>query len=149
MTCTWLLLISSESVCKNVSEVILISFRWSAAPAKTPQSHHREDKREDCGHLEREDRPDPEVNSTGVGDPAADKSHSSHVSQRDDRAEDRAEQHDHVARATFGKHGGPKHPDNQHQHPTHVPETSRFELADDVVRDVKRHEEDREQRRDG
>src|ERR1019366_3755255 len=40
-------------------------------------------------------------------------------------------------------------PDDKDEHPTEVWERSRFHPADDVVRQVKRKEEDRVQRRDG
>src|ERR1017187_1294323 len=41
------------------------------APSQAPQSTHREDGGEERGHADRDERPDEEKGSAGVGDPAA------------------------------------------------------------------------------
>ena len=69
-------------------------FSCPAAPWQAPQSEHRKEKGEDRGHLQRDERPDPEMDSAGVGDPTAHKSHTPHVGHRDDRSQDRPEKDD-------------------------------------------------------
>jgi hypothetical protein len=118
------------------------------ALSQAPQSAHREDDGEERGYAEREERKDPEEDSAGVGNPAADKSHPSHVGEKDDRPKDRPEDVDDIPRSPSGEHQRSVQPDNQYKHSTDVLESSGLEPADDVVRQVKRHEEDREQRRD-
>jgi len=62
-------------------------------PSQAPQSARREDDGEGRGHAEREERPDPKKDSAGVGDPAADKSRSPHVDDKDAQPTDRPEEH--------------------------------------------------------
>src|ERR1019366_5533838 len=103
---------------------------------------------EERGHAERDERPDEEEASAGLRDLAAD-TLPHHVEDGDARPKERPEEHDDVSRSPFGEHERSVQPDDEDEHPTEVWERSRFHPADDVVRQVKRHEEDREQRRDG
>src|SRR5215813_12426813 len=72
-------------------------------PSQAPQSSLREDSGEGGGHAEREECPDPEKDSAGVGDPATDKSGSAHVEDKGE-PKDRPEQHDDVPRSQFAEH---------------------------------------------
>src|SRR5438105_15924995 len=53
------------------------------APLQAPQSARREDGGDGRGHAERDERQNPEKDSTGVGDPAADKSRPLHMEDKD------------------------------------------------------------------
>ena len=106
------------------------------APLQAPQSACREDEGEDRGHLERDERPDPEEDSAGVGDPAANKSRPHHVYDRDARPKDRTEEDYDVSRSPFGEHQRSVQPDDQHEHPNDVLDPSRGPPPDDVVRQV-------------
>src|SRR5712664_3931371 len=68
-------------------------------PLQAPQSTRREDGRERPGHAERDERPDPEKDSAGVGDPTANKSRSPHVEDKDAQRTGRPEEHDDVPRS--------------------------------------------------
>ena len=57
-----------------------------------PKSARPEDDGEDRGHAERDERPDPEKDSAGVDDPAADKSRPPHVGERDDGPKKRSQE---------------------------------------------------------
>src|ERR1017187_5434368 len=120
------------------------------APSQAPQSTHREDGGEERGHADRDERPDEEKGSAGVGDPAA--VHHTlphHVEDGDAQRKERSEEHDDVSRSPLGEHQCSVQPDDTDGHSSEVYGRSRQPPADDVVRQVKRHEEDREQRRDG
>src|SRR6266478_8318932 len=67
--------------CNNMADFVprkLSEIRVVGLPGLTllqaPQSARREDDGEGRGHAERDERPDPEKDSAGVGDPAANKS---------------------------------------------------------------------------
>src|SRR5579863_10344937 len=62
-----------------------------------PQPARREDDREQSGHAEREERPDKEEGSVGLGDRSAD-SRPLHVDDGDDQLKERSEQDDDVSR---------------------------------------------------
>src|SRR5262249_24426 len=118
------------------------------APWQAPQSAHRENDGEERGHADRDDRPDEEEGSAGLRDLAAD-TLPHHVDDRDGQPKQRPEENDDVPRSPFGEHQGPVQPDDKDGPSSEVRESPLFETADDVVRQVKRKEEDREQRRDG
>ena len=80
--------------------------------------------------------------SAGAGNPAADKAFSDHVDDGDGRPKYRSEEHYDEPRSPFGEHGGSVQPDDQQQYANAVPDASRFEPADDVVAQVKCHQED-------
>lgn len=111
-------------------------------PSQTPQSAHGENEGEDRGDLERDEGPDPEELSARVGDLAANESHTDHVNHRNARSEDRSEQHDDVARAPPAQYECSVHPGNKHQHANDVFDPAGLKPADDIVAQVKRHEED-------
>ena len=117
-----------------------------AAPGEGPEGEHGEDEGEDCDHLEGDERPDPEEHAARIGDPAADEAFAHHVKDRYAGAEKRSEQDDDVARATPREHERSEQPHDHYQHAGDIPGSARFKPADDVVRQMKRHEEDREQR---
>ena len=71
-----------------------------------------------------------------------------HMDDGDARPKERPEQNDDVPRSPFGEHERSVQPDHPDEHRTAAWERSRCHPADDVVRQVKRREEDREQRRD-
>ena len=119
------------------------------AASQAPQSSDREDEGEECSHAERDERPDPEEFSAGVDDPAPDESRPSHVGEGHDRTKERSEEGDDVPRSPSGEHERSVHPDDEHEYPADVSEPSRLKPADDVVREVKRREQNREERRDG
>ncbi len=122
---------------------------FATSPAEAPQPAHREDYGEDRGYADREERPDKEVDAAGANHPAAGESRSSHVGERHERSKYRPEKDDDVSRPPSGQHQRSKQPDDRDRNALDVLEPSRLEAADDVVRQVKRKEEDREQRRDG
>ena len=64
------------------------------------------------------ERPVPEKDSAGVGDPAADKSRSPHVDDKDAQPTDRPEEHDHVSQSPFPEHQCSVQPDDQDEHST-------------------------------
>ena len=83
-------------------------------PLQAPQSARREDDGEDRSHAEREERPDEEEGSAGLGDAAADADTlSHHVDDGDARTKERPNQDDDVPRSPFGKHQRSIEPDDQ------------------------------------
>src|ERR1700722_706325 len=112
-----------------------------------PQSARREDEGEERGNAEREECPDKEEGPAGLGDRSAN-SRPLHVDDRDDQPKERPEEDDDVPRSPFGQHQRSVQPDDQDWHRNEVEKRSWLHPADDVVRQVKRHEEDREHRRD-
>src|SRR5215470_3671462 len=88
------------------------------APWQAPQAARREDAGEDRGHAEREERPDPEEDSAGVGDPAADKSRPPHVHDKNAQPKERPEEGDDVPRSPFGERQRSVQPNDQDEHPT-------------------------------
>lgn len=118
-------------------------------PSQVPESARREDDGEDCGHADREERPDPEEFSAGVGDPAAYKSYPSHVDVGNGRPKQRRDENYDVPGSPSSEHQRCVQPDDHDEYPSVVPGPSRFEPAYDVICQVKRKQEDREQRRDG
>ena len=88
--------------------------------------------------------------SAGIGDAAGDPDTlSPHVGEGDDQRKEPSEEGDDVARSPFGEHRRSVQPDDKGGHRSEVCERSRLHPPDDVIRQVKRKEEDREQRRDG
>jgi len=67
------------------------------------QSAHREDDREERGHAEREECPDKEEGSAGLGDGSAD-SRPLHVDEGDDQPKERPKEDDDVPWSPFGQH---------------------------------------------
>jgi hypothetical protein len=120
------------------------------SPWQAPQSPRREDDGKESGHADGDQRPDEEEVSAGVAKAAGD-AHTfpPHVGEGDDQRKEPSEEGDDVPRAPFGKHQRSVQPEDKDGHRSEVCELSRLKPADDVVRQVKRKEEDREQRRDG
>jgi len=84
------------------------------APEQGPQSTRREDDREERGHAERDERPDEEEGSAGLGDVAADADTlPHHVDNGDDQSKERPEEDDDVPRSRFGEHQRSVQPDDQ------------------------------------
>ncbi len=107
------------------------------APLQAPQSAHREDDGEERGHAEREERPDEEEGSAGVGDAAADADPlSHHMNDGDDQRKERPEEDDDVPRSPFGEHQRSVQPDDQDWHRNEVQKLSRLHPADDVISQV-------------
>src|SRR5271156_782381 len=75
------------------------------APLRAPQPARREDNGEERGHAQRDERPDEEEASTGIGDAAGD-AHTLplHVYNRDDQQKQRHEEDDDVPRSPFAEH---------------------------------------------
>src|ERR1700733_5835780 len=113
-----------------------------------PQSARREDDGEERGNAEREECPDKEEGPAGLGDRAAD-SRPLHVDDRNEQPKERPEEDDYVPRSPFGQHQGSVQPNDQAWRRKKVGTRSPLHSTDDVVSEVKRHEQDREQRRDG
>lgn len=111
----------------------------------------REDEGEEPGHAERDQHPDEAEASAGVRDAAGDADTLPlHVEDGDAKRKERPEDDDDVPRSPFGEHQRPVQPDDHDDTPPNqVVEPSRFPSAYDVVRQVKREQENREQRRDG
>src|SRR6266478_7970042 len=118
-------------------------------PSQTPQSAYREDGGEGRGDAERDECPDPEKDSAGVDDPAADNSRPHHVADKDAQPKDPSDEHEDVPRSPFGQHQRSVQPDDEDDHPTESGDASRLQPARDLVHPVKCKQEDREQRRDG
>jgi hypothetical protein len=68
-----------------------------------PQPARREDDGEESGHAEREERPDKEEGSVGLGNRSAD-SRPLHVDAGDDQFKERHEEEDDVSRSLSGQH---------------------------------------------
>jgi len=112
----------------------------SPAPLQAPQSAHREDDGEERGHAERDERPDEEEGSAGIGDVAADADTlPHHVDDGDAQPKERPEEDDDVPPSPFGEHQRSVQPNDKDGHSSEVWDPSLFEPADDVVRQVKRH----------
>ena len=107
-----------------------------------PQSAHREDDGEERGHAEREECPDKEEGSAGLGDGSAD-SAPLHVDDGDDQPKERPEEDDDVPRSLSGQHQRSVQLDDENGQRNEVGKRPWLHPADDVVRQVKRHEEDR------
>lgn len=80
-----------------------------------PQPARREDDGEESGHAEREERPDKEEGSVGLGDRSAD-SRPFHVDDGDDQPKERPEENDDVSRSLSGEHQRSVQPNNQDGH---------------------------------
>jgi len=78
-----------------------------------------EDDGEERGYAEREECPDEEEGSAGLGDRAAD-SRPLHVDDGDARPEERPEEDDDVPRSPFGEHQRSVQPDDQDGHRNEV-----------------------------
>ncbi len=119
-------------------------------PRQAPESAHREDNREERDHTECEVLPRPEEGPAGVGcDPAPNKSVPHHVQYGNARSNDRSEKDDDVPGATARQHERSVHPNDQNKNRYEHVEPSPLHPAGNFIRQVKRQEEDREQRCDG
>ncbi len=74
------------------------------ASSQAPQSARREDEGEERGHFERDERPDEEEDSAGIGDVAAGESRPPHVDDRETRRKERPDEDDDVPRSPSGEH---------------------------------------------
>ncbi len=84
------------------------------APWQAPQSAHREDDGEGCGHADREERPD-EEETPAAGGPEAD-SPPSHVDDGDAQQQERRDEDDDIPRSPFGEHERSVPPDDADDH---------------------------------
>jgi len=84
------------------------------------------------------------------GGPAGDANTSPfHVDDRDDQRKERPKQHDDVSRSPFEEHSGSVEQDDGDENAAHqVWEPTRFVPAPDVIREMKRKQEDQQQERD-
>ena len=112
-----------------------------------PQSARREDYGEERGQAEREECPDKEEGSVGLSDRSADAG-PFHVDDGNDQPKQRPEKDDDVSRALSGQDESSVQPDDKDGQRNEVEKRSWLHSPDDVVRQVKRHEEDREERCD-
>ena len=95
----------------GVSMFGLLDYRWPHSRVHSPR---REDDREERGHTERDERPDEEERSAGLGDVAADADTlPHHVDDGDDQSEERPEEDDDVPRSPFGEQQRSVQPDDQ------------------------------------
>ena len=109
------------------------------APWQAPQSARREDDGEERGHAERDERPDEEEASAGIGDAAGDADTLPlHVEDGDGQRKERPEEDDDVPGSPFGEHQRSVQPDDKDGHSSEVRGPSLFEPANDVIRQVKR-----------
>src|ERR1051326_1262134 len=103
---------------------------------------------EERGHAERDECPDKEEGSAGLGQRAAN-SRPLHVDDRDKQSKERPEEDDDVPRSPSCQHHRSVQPDGQDRHHNEVKKSSRLHPSDNVVRRVKGNEEDREYRCNG
>lgn len=109
----------------------------------------RENDGEEPGHANRDQRPDKKEMSAGMGEAAGDAdTFPPHVSERDHQRKEPSEEGDDVPRTPFSEHQRSVQPKDKDWHRREVGELSRFVSADDIVRQVKREQENREQGRD-
>jgi hypothetical protein len=74
-------------------------------PSQAPQSPHREDDGDERGHADRDERPDEEEASAGIGDAAGDADTPPlHVHDGDDQQKERHDEDDDVPRSPFAEH---------------------------------------------
>jgi hypothetical protein len=120
-----------------------------SCPSQLPQSAHREDDGDERGHAERDERPDEEEATAGIGDAAGDAdTFPLHVYDRDDQQKERHDEDDDVPRSPFAEHRNSVKQGHNDRHDNQAGEPSRLHPADDVIRQMKCHEEDRQQSRD-
>src|SRR5215469_6536578 len=100
-----------------------------------PQPARREDDGKESGHAEREERPDKQEGSVGLGDRSAD-SRPLHVNDRDEQSKDRSDEDDNVPRSLSGQHQRSVQPDDQDWYRNEVRKRSWLHSPDDVVRQV-------------
>ena len=87
------------------------------APWQAPQSADREDGGEEPEHADREQRPDEEEVSAGIGEPAGDADTLPlHVDVGDEHRKERSEEHDDVARPPPGKQQRSVQPNAGNEH---------------------------------
>lgn len=109
----------------------------------------REDDGEKPGHSNCNQRPNEKEMPAGMGKAAGDADAlPPHVGERDDQRKESSEEGDDVPRSPFGKHKRSVKPEDKDRNRSEVCEFSRLKPADNIVRQVKHKEEDREQRRD-
>src|SRR5262249_15269502 len=112
-----------------------------AAPWQLPQCVCREEGGERRGDAQGEECPDEEEGLGGLADLAAEDAVGSlHVDDRDDQAKERPGENDDVSRPSFGEHQRSVQPDDENEHRKQIPEPWRRHLEEDIVRQVKRHE---------
>src|SRR5216684_982288 len=91
------------------------------APWQAPQSAHREDDGEERGHAERDQRPDEEEGSAGIGDVAADADTlPHHVDDGDAQPKELPEEDGDIPRSPFGEHQRSVQPDDKDGHSSEV-----------------------------
>lgn len=118
------------------------------APSHAPQSPRCEDGGEGRVHAERDERPDPKIDSARTGDPSADDSRALHVEDDDAQPEDPQEEHDDVARSPVVERESSVQEDDEDHYPPERFDRSRLQPAGDLVHPVRCKEDDRQQRRD-
>src|SRR5215210_2961594 len=115
------------------------------APTQAPEPARREDKGQTPETAERPEGPDEEEASTGFGDLAV--MRPPHVHYGHGCREQPDEQHDDVSRSPLGEHQRPVQENDQNEQRSVRGLRLRYP-TDDVVRNVKRQQKYREQRRD-
>src|SRR5215213_1047507 len=119
------------------------------APWQAPQSVRRENDGEQRGHAEREQRKDEKEASTGMGDAARQADTLTlHMDDGDAHRKERQDEDDDVPRSASCEDQRSEQPKDTDGHSSEVRKPSLFEPADDVVCQVSRKEEDREQGHD-
>ena len=90
-------------------------------PWQSPQSVRRKYEGEERGHADRDQRPDKEEGSAGIGDsaPYAD-TPPTHVDDGDDHPKERQEEGDDVPRSPFGEHQRCVQPNDNNGHSDEV-----------------------------
>ena len=120
------------------------------APRQAPQCPCRKDDREHRGHAECEKCPNEEEGFAGPTDLAAENAPGSlHVDDGDYQPKERPEKDNDVPRSPFGERKRSVQPNDQDDNPYEIWEPRRRHFEENVVGQVKRHEKNRKQRRDG
>src|SRR5437870_9448252 len=82
--------------------------------SQAPQSARREDDGEEPGHADRDQRPDEEEVSAGIGESAGDADAlPPHVGEGDDQRKESSEEGDDVARSAFSEYEGSVKPEDK------------------------------------
>ena len=122
--------------------------RWQSASSQAPQSAHCQDDGEERGHADREECPDEEEASVGSVDPTPDAdAFPFHMDIGDKTPKQRPEEYDHISRSPFVEQQGCVEPNDTDGNSSEVRQPSLFKPAHYIVREVKRKEEERDQRR--
>src|SRR6185436_17662993 len=124
--------------------------RRGPRPEAVPQSAQREEDAGDGGNADGEERPDEEEGSAGARDRAMDDpSRCPEVDVGDERSEERSEEDEDIPRSPALESQRSVGPEDHDGDGEEVWNPSLLESAHDVVREVKRQEEDREQGGEG